>query len=269
MDASAIKLIQDTAIEAAKANMLGTFSPAIMSGGKIIELENLQEGRSRFRGEYSTIAFQSFVEYVKSHIAATDRNVGFVDQSEMSCVVFFNLGDVESPGHGDWRARLNMKPTTEFYALLKANGNRFEQRALCEWMEDWAHCLSAEDEDGNEIPFKNAISAIRKITIKETSESTHAEKNLGARRSSMEDIEAMASGMFPHRLIFSAEPYATLSRRSFSMRLSIITSTEKPAFTPRIVSLERAMDDIANEFMGKLQDQIGYIAHLYVGSFDT
>lgn len=265
MDSQAIQLIQSTAIEAQRANRLDEMhTPAFIIGEKVVTLEHLQEGRSRFRGSYTSDSLESFAEYVKAYASNAS---GFVNAEKMSGCVFFNLGDKAAPGHGDWTATLQLKPTPEYAAMLAVSGKKLEQRAIVEWIEDWASFIQPIDSTGTEIVPSKALTAIRKLTIKATSESTHQDKDFGARRSAIEDVEATADEGIPYALSFAVVPYTGLSRRTFTLRLGVLTGGDKPLLMLRPVALESAVDAIADEFRKTLASLIGNSATLHIGSF--
>jgi uncharacterized protein YfdQ (DUF2303 family) len=263
MDSSAIQLIQNTAIEAEKANRLDTHTPAIFHEGKFVSLEPLLDGRKRFRGTYATDSLDAFAQYVKAHPGGE----GFVDIETMSAKVFFNLGTAEMPGHGDWTGSLRLKPTPEFQAMLDISGKKLSQRDLVDWIEDWGAFTVPLDKDGQGIKPALAIGAIRNITIKASSEATHQDKDFGARRSAVEDIEASAENGIPYALGFTVIPYRGLVQRSFTLRLSVLTSGDKPLLVLRPIGLEGAVEAIANEFHQTLEQRIGDAARLVLGKF--
>lgn len=267
MDSSAIKLIQQTAVEATQANRIYTSTPAIFHEGELISLEPFQHGRCRFRGRYATDSIESFADYVKANADATAPAAGFIDTSNMSAKVFFNLGNEANPGHADWTGTLALKPTPEYAAMLAVNGKKLDQRAMVEWIEDWANHIVPIDAEGQAIKPQKALGAIRKLTIKATSESTHQDKDFGARRSAIEDIEATADDGIPYALGFSAIPYAGLAQRSFTLRLSVLTGGDKPMLVLRPIGLESAVEAIAQEFRQVLAAQIGDAAKLVIGTF--
>lgn len=264
MDSSAIDLIQKTAIAAEKANHLDTFTPAIFHNGDAKSLEPLLEGRTRFRGIYTTDSIDAFASYVTDN---KGDNAGFIDVDSMSAKVFFNLGTVEKPGHGDWTGLLKLRATAEFQAIMGINGKKLTQRDLIDWMEDWGTHIVPLDRDGAPINPGKAVAAIRKLTIKASSEQTHQEKDFGARRSAIEDIEATADEGIPYALGFAAVPYAGLKNRSFTLRLSVLTGSDKPQLVLRIVGIESANEAIAEEFRATLTERIGDSARLLLGSF--
>ena len=268
MDSSAVQSIGQLAVEAAKLNKLDTHTPAIvlLAGDgeqRVVSIEDLQEGRSRFRGRLVTNSLQDFVAYTKDNPGGS----GFIDAENVSARVFFNLGDVDDPGHGDWTATLKLKPTAEYDAMLEVIGKHLSQRNVIDFAEDWTSNISAVAPDGGYIPMSKALSAIRKLTIKATSEATHTEKDFGARKSSIEDIEASSDDGLPYAFCFNVIPYADLSMRPFTLRLSVLTGGEKPQLVLRAIALDATKESIAQEFKKKLQDDIGSDATLYLGTF--
>lgn len=263
MDSSAIKLIQETAIEAAQKNHLETFTPAVIVDNRIESIEHLAEGRTRYRGKLSTNSLDDFIRYAKDNPGGS----GFIDAENVAAKVFHNLGDTDDPGHGDWTSTLKLTPTAEYAAMRAVLGNRLSQRELIDFAEDWAGNITAIAADHNEINTLKALAAIRKLTIKATAEATHTERDFGARKSSIEDIEASADDGLPYGFGFTATPYAGLMSRSFTLRLSVLTGGDKPQLVLRAIAIDAAKEAIAQEFKQKLQDGIGSDATLYLGTF--
>lgn len=271
MDSTAVDRIADLGVQASRTNRLDTTTPAVIltndDGQKIVSIEHLQEGRSRFRGALVTDSLEDFIIYTKDNANAEEGCSGFVNADQVAAKVFFNLGDVGFPGHGDWTATLKLKPTAEYAAMLQTINKKLSQRDVLDFAEDWAGNLTAIAADGQIIPAAKALTAIRKLTIKATAEATHTEKDFGARKSSLEEIEASSDDGLPYGFGFTAIPYAGLAQRSFTLRLSVLTNAEKPQLVLRAISLESAQEAIAQEFKRKLADGIGDAATLTLGTF--
>lgn len=263
MDSDAIQIIQNTAVQAAHPHRLETHTPALFHDGKIVSTEHLQEGRARYRGQFSTDSIEAFANYAKANTSGQ----GFIDIDSMSAQIFFNLGTPDQPGHGDWRANLKLRPTAEYQAMLAINGKKFLQRDLVEWLEDWGAYCAAVNADMQHIPAPKALAAIRNITIKASSESNHQEKDFGARRSAVEEIEATAENGIPYAIGFACIPYPGLAQRSFTLRVSVLTTGDKPQLVLRPIGLESAQEAIAKEFQQVLTDHIGDAASLVLGKF--
>ena len=263
----AIQLITDTALEAT-GKKLETLVPAVVlpESAKIVDLERFQAGRSRFRGTYSTHSLADFSAYVVERAALGAR--GFIDQDAMSCVLLFNLGTADVPGHADDRAVLKLKPTAGYTAAQQIGGRGISQKDLSDWIEDWHQYLMPVDEAGNAIPVAKAIAAVRTITIKASSESETTVGETSASRSAMDQIEARSKETLPVSLQFSTIPFEGLTEQVITLRLSVITSGAVPVLKLRWVGEEVQREDIAQEFKSVLQEKIGDAARLSLGAFD-
>lgn len=263
----AIQLITHTALEAT-GKKLETLVPTVVlpESAKIVDLERFQAGRSRFRGTYSTHSLADFSAYVVERAALGAR--GFIDQDAMSCVLLFNLGTADVPGHADDRAVLKLKPTAGYTAAQQIGGRGISQKDLSDWIEDWHQYLTPVDEAGNAIPVAKAIAAVRTITIKASSESETTVGETSASRSAMDQIEARSKETLPVSLQFSTIPFEGLTEQVITLRLSVITSGAVPVLKLRWVGEEVQREDIAQEFKSVLQEKIGDAARLSLGAFD-
>ncbi|MBB5321191.1 DUF2303 family protein [Marinobacter oulmenensis] len=247
---------------------------ALPEGVTVADLEKYLETRRRYRGSMRTTLIDEFVEFVNTTSDAygamgSECFPCFVNPEHMKATAFFNLGDIDAPGHGDHRANLQLSETEAFEELLRINGKRFEQRALAEWLEDWRDHLIALAEDGNtELPISASVSAIRRITIGTNAESTSEEQTFSSRRSAMAEVEAKHKDELPAFLKFTCEPYQGLSERTFTLRLSLITG-EKPQISARIVRLESVKEEMAKELEDRLRSGFEDTAvRTFVGTFD-
>lgn len=262
----AIQLITDTALEAT-GKSLDTFTPTAVlpEGAKVLDLEKYQEGRSRFRGTYSTHSLADFSTYVTDRAEPGAR--GFINQDEMSCVLLFNLGDTAAPGHADDRAVLKLKATAGYTAAQAIVVNRLAQKDLSDWIEDWHQYLTPVDEAGSAIPVARAIAAVRTITVKATSESETTVGDTSASRSAMDQIEARSKETLPAALLFNVIPFEGLTEQQITLRISVITSGAVPVLKLRWVGEEVQREAIAEEFKAVLEEKIGTAATLSLGSF--
>lgn len=266
LNKEALQHIGSQAILAAGIKETHTPVAVLPEAVSIKSLEKFQKLRSRFRGLLTTSSLRDFCEHVKSH-AIEGNTQGFVDKDGMRCDVIFNLGSIAEPGHGDHKSVLKLKETTAFSALITAaKKGRFTQKELAEFMEDWHEFISAKAGD-EEMPTAVAIAAVRNITIKAASESSHKEGNFAASRSAMDSIEASSQDKLPTELHFKAAPYEDLDEREFKLRLSVLTGEEKPVLSIRWVSEGQQREDIAREFKDVLADKIGGAAPLTIGTF--
>lgn len=272
MDASLINAIGALALSANDANKLATPTPAIVLGNQVVSLENLQDGRSRFRGGLKTNSLADFVAYVKRDhgIDKALQPQTYIDASNLSASAFFNLGNHQNPGHADHTAQLKLDQTAAYRALIAADGKRIDQKALAEWIEEWAKQIDVADENGEPLSLSLAIGAIRSVKVKATAESTTTVGNFAQSRTAMEDIEARASGLanLPARLTFRFTPALGLSDQSADLRISLIANPEeKPTFALRWIGREQVVEAIAQDFKRVLFDEVGDAALLTIGTF--
>ncbi|MBT9263557.1 YfdQ family protein [Pseudomonas sp. MG-9] len=240
---------------------------ALPVGVKIHNLEQFQAGRLRFRGSLHTNSLRDFAEYTISRNGPAAR--GFIDQDNMSCQVFFNLGTDAVPGHADDTATLKLKPTAAYKALQEITGRKLNQRELAEWIEDWNASLVATKEGGGTMPISAAVASVRNITIEARSSATSSEHNFGAARSAMENIEAANAETRIEALHFSLTPYDGLGTRVFTLKLSILTGDDKPTLKLRWAGEEQQIEEIAQEFKTTLVKEVGGTASLILGTFNA
>lgn len=151
-----------------------------------------------------TQSITDFVQYIKTK----GNGEGFINAENLSAKIFFNLGTTESPGHGDWTATLTLNATAAYKALLDIDGKTLNQRKLIDFLEDWAPLLSATSQESlDELPLTTAINAIRKLTIKKTSESESTQGEFNTSRSKFDDIEAKSAIGLPIGFTFRTQPY--------------------------------------------------------------
>ena len=257
LDSNAISQIQDMTVASLSLNAIEkSLCPAIVlpNDFKVSSLENLQEGRFRFRGEMKTTSISDFVKYSIKN--AIEEGVScFIDADEMSAKTIFNIGTIGEPGHADNTALVKLKQTSPFAALLKIDGVKHRQKELAEWLEDWRDYLIAFDADGNVLDIKQAISAVRRITIESTRSAEHEDHDFSAKRSVLENVEARSKDVMPTAFQFTCTPYDELKERSIKLRYSVLTGGDVPVLVLRIVQLENLEEQIAQEFRNLLCDE--------------
>lgn len=277
MDQSAIQAIGQLAIEAASANRLTTDMPAIIltdgSGSqKLVTIEHLQPGRSRYRGKFVTQSLSAFADYV---VATVDNNAprtpatSFINPDTVTATAFFNLGDHEHPGHGDNTAHLQLKATAAYGALITTTGQRaLDQRALHDFIEDWRdHITVLYDGQPKENSIAAALAAVRDITIAQAREARHVERDFGATKSAMESVDAKSTLTLPSGFDFKTPPFDGLQERTFRLRLGVNTGGDKLSLTLRIQQAEQHSEDIARDFLARLQTKLDTASSLTLGSF--
>lgn len=260
-----LELIIDQAAAANSIPPTNVPVAVLPAGVKIHSLEQFQQNRSRFRGALHTNSLQDFSQYTINRNAPTAK--GFVDAEEMSCKIFFNLGDDSNPGHADDTAKLTLLPTAAYKALRSISGRKMNQRELAEWIEDWNANLRAKKEGNQDMDIHQAINSVRNITMEAKASSSHAEHNFGASRSAMDSIEAASSDTRLDALFFTFIPYEGLQMQTFQLKLSILTGDDKPTLKLRWVGEELQVEDIAQEFKKVLAGEVGGHATLTLGTF--
>ncbi|HBM0000046.1 TPA: DUF2303 family protein [Salmonella enterica subsp. enterica serovar Kodjovi] len=246
-----------------------TDCPAVLLpyGVGTYDLEHLMANRYRFRGDMNTTCIEDFVQYSKGYAGEGVRC--FIDADEMRATTVFNIGTLAAPGHADNRAHLQLKKTSPFRSLLGANGTKFRQKTLAEWLEDWNDFLTAYNAEGQAMDIKQATSTVRKITIEAKRNADYEDQDMSASRSVMESVEAKSKDVMPSYFEFECIPYEGLANRKFRLRFSILTSDE-PVLVVRIIQLETAEESMAKEFRDLLVGKFdGQQIETFIGNFSV
>jgi len=269
MDKSAIEQIQKSLVAEVlnrSVDITGAQAPivAMPKDFEILNLECFYPNRVRFRGLFETNYIEDFVAYTRK-----DGGHCFVDAERMQAESIMDLGTKESPGHAQHKAILVLQKTVPYMAVSHIDGSAETQQRLAEWLEDWREFLRAEDGNGEKIEIKEAIGAIRKITIAAARESEHEVQSLSQSRSTMEQIEAKSKdAKLPAFFYFTCTPYEQLKEREFMLRLSITTPGDAIRLKLRIARLEAMKEEIGKEFREKLLDEIDETAEIFIGTFN-
>ncbi len=232
-------------------------------------LEKYQPGRDCFRGGLKTQSLRDFSKYVEEHIKTVPVGgypSGFINQDAMAAVVIFNLGGPTDAGHGDDTATLTLKPAAAYTAVQAIVGKSLSQQTLAEWLEDWAPNIIAMAADDT-MTIAAAISGIRKMTIKATSQRDSSVGDFSASRSSMDDIEAKSQETLPTAFLFQVVPFEGLGTSTINLRLSVITGEDKPVLKLRWVGEEAQREEFAIEFKQVLEHEVGGFVPLTIGTF--
>lgn len=232
---------------------------------KLHNLEQFKPQRDRFRGALATHALRDFASYVEHHAYSDIAGRGFVDQDAMSARIIFNLGEHMDAGHGDDTATLTLKPTAAYSALQAILCRPLSQQQLAEWLEDWAPHLTASAGEET-LSIAQAISGIRKMTIKATAQRDSVVGDLKGSRSSMDEIEAKSQETLPSAFVFTAVPFEGLAIASIPLRLSVITG-DTPQLKLRWVGEEAQREEFARDFKGVLEQEVGGFVPLTIGTF--
>ncbi len=272
LNGDAISQIKDLAISGIRLDAVENMpcpAVAIPDGLEIVNLEGYQSNRYRFRGVLKTTSISDFVKYSIGY----SNTVGvrcFIDAEYMTAKTIFNLGTIDLPGHADNSAVIGLKKTSPFAAVLSINGRKQGQKELAEWLEDWREFLLAFDAEGNALDIKQAIGAVRRITIESSRSSDHEDSDFSAKRSIMENVEAKSKDIMPAAFEFKCTPYEELQEHAIKLRYSILTSQETPTLVLRIVQLENLEEQIAQEFRDLLASKFEETQiETFIGNFSA
>lgn len=244
-----------------------TGAAALPERFRIHDLEGYKPNRRRARGAMTTSAVADFAKYVEMH--AEEGAAVFVDQDTMTATAVLNLGTPLDPGHADNRAVCKAKITAAFEALKEvATGRGLTQTIVAEFFEDWAGCLTFF-KDGQSVTPPKAIAAIRKLTIESLRKLESEEKSLSASRSTFENVQATSADPIPTTIYFNCEPYFGLGERNFVLRLSVITSGEKPSIGLRIVKMEEHAQEMAQDYARLVTCSVSSEVPVLLGSYAT
>lgn len=281
MDSSAIEKIQESqAIDSANSAVLNLLSGqgngvvALPSDFKLEALERFQPGRYRFRGAMTTPIISAFSDYAVKH--CNGESACFIDEKTMAAKLIFNIGNQTKPGHCDHYAQLSLQKTAAYQALEKIINKANPQQDVAEFVEDWRElieCRGEANSDGERPLIGNppALHAIRNIKMEEKRTTTSADREFGASRGSLEEIDVASQQLPPARILFTCAPYHGLSERVFELRLSVLKQST-PAIVLRIVKQEEHNEKMLEEFKKIVADNLSSIdpaPSVYVGNFSA
>lgn len=270
MDKSAILQIQESSHIPEIITQLAesrTHVPAVVtpSGFCIDSLEHLMEQRSSYRLKYATESIKDFIAYGVDfdQVGATC----FVNSASMTALNILDLGTLDSPLHQKHKAELTLKETAAYKSILSVDGSHLSQKKASDFIEDWADNLVAFTNDGTTMTAKSAAAALRNLTIDAAKEVNSKIGDYSESMSVMEKIEARNIDKLPAEIHFKCVPYLHLEERRFVIRLSLLTSSEKPQLIFRISKLESVKEEMAEEFKGILLEGFnGQETKVYMGT---
>lgn len=272
MEQAAVQQIANLAIAAQDRMPLTVDADAsiaiVPDGFHMVRTESFNAKRDRFRGEYSTSAISSFVEYVAHRQAQATELQTFINaEQSLTAKTYFNLGNTTEPGHADDIASLTLKKKPEFAALERASGNKFRQQHLIDWLDDWADYIDAYGENGI-IEFDKAIRALRKVKITKGSELDSQVRDYGYQASASEKLEATGTDEnLPQFFMLNTESFHGLKPRALKISIRIAANDEAPAFLLRFVGEEAHTLERAEEFKELLTSNLKGIGQIYQGAF--
>lgn len=228
------------------------------------DLEAYLPQRRRMRGTMSTCFVSPFAAYAEAN-AAVGAAI-FVNPDQMTATAVLDLGTPDEPGHADNKAKLELNKTAAYAALLTMAHGAQSQKDVAEFLEDWADHLQCANADGA-VQLPLAIAAVRKITIESAQKVHSEEQSLSSSRSAFESIKASSTDPLPTTVQFTCHPYADLSKRTFVLRLGVLTSESKPKLTLRIQKIEEHKEQMANELADLVAASVGNAITVLIGSY--
>ncbi len=272
MEQTAVKQIADLAI-AAQGNMPvqvddGASIAIVPEGFKIHSTEKFNDFRDRFRGTFATTSIPAFVQYV------TDRNNTdvrtFIDTARgLIAKTIFNLGNEFTAGHADDIALLRLEKQPEFLALERANGQRFRQQDLIDWVDDWADFVTAHNESGP-IPTEKAIRALQKVKIQKGHEVDSQVRDLGYQASVTEKMEATGTDEnLPTHFVMRTESFKGLPVEDLKISFRISTKDDAPTFLLRHIGKDAHDQRRADQFVNILETELLGLGEFYQGTFEA
>lgn len=225
---------------------------SLPSDFKITDLEPYLPRRRRARGTMTTNTLSAFAAYVRQH---NNSGAVFVKAEDMSATAVLNMGGPTDPGHCDNLATLQLRKTAAYIALGQHTDSPKGQQAIAEFLEDWAGSATCFN-DNVLIPDRQAIAAIRKLTIEAINKRESGVQSLSAERTEFESVTARSADTIPTLIYFDCRPYAELERRTFILRLSILTGGKDPMIVLRIVKAEEHREQMGAEFSGLVQQAL-------------
>lgn len=232
------------------------------------DLEPYLLNRRRQRGLMVTSALKDFAVYCETH-ADTGASV-FVDADSMTATAVLNLGSPDEPGHADNRARLELRKTAAYQALLQHTqaGRALGQAVAAEFLEDWTDLVQCYTDDGASTKTTYAVAAIRKLTIEAMRKLESSEQSLSASRSAFESVQATSAAPIPTAIHFRCQPYHGLAERTFVLRLGVQTGGDKPTIVLRVIKAEQHAEEMAQQLAELVRSELGDTCQVALGTYN-
>lgn len=269
MDKTAIEAIQALAhAEQINKTIAETdlFTVALPNGYHLKDMEKFGNQPNRFRGHFTTHLIDEFADYLNAN--ATENTGIFVDSKKSTAHAIIDMGHGGNPKWGAHKASLTLKPTPEFTALTANKDIALSQLTIIDLVEDWPECFTFQDgsKDGEVMGLSAAIAAIRKLTLKQASDTTTEVGDFNAAISEFDKIEVNANGApLPKGFLYTCTPYEGLLQVRFECRLRAMYNDKTVQLKYRILAYDRILDDIAVEFKDTLKAKIKTLASFYCG----
>lgn len=272
MDQSAIKRIEELAIATMANDLIIAYddfaipSIAVPAGVEIKSLEHLLETPKHQRATYTTERLEDFCGYISQEQLTENNTAVFVLPDGSGAEGIIDYGTHEAPLWGHHRARLTMKHTPEFAALLAASARDLSQRDLIDFLEDWQHVVTPFDGD-TATALSTAIQKIQRIDVTAKATQTNTVGDMKHSRTAFEEIEAKsADGAPPSAFAMTCQVYPCTRSRDVRARLSLKTGGDKPTFRLRIIGEDALRKDVAEEIDLEIRARLGKDVRTFVGS---
>lgn len=225
----------------------------IPEGFKVKDLEEHMQHRDSYRFSFNTKSIEDFVEYS----AEFDKEGAkcFVDSDSMSAKVIFDIGTEEVPSHQRNKAGLQLDKSSAYKKILSIHGDHMIQREASDFIEDFAEFMTIATDSGEAMTVAQAANAINSITIESARSLSSEVGDFANSMSATEREEIKGASKFPSRIGFVCIPFLGLDKRSFTIKISILTGGDRPKLSFRIIQLEPQQEDIAKEFKENLVEK--------------
>lgn len=261
--ANAIKAASD-ALHRADASEIAAI--ALHEDFQLASIEHLLPLRRRARGDFTAGDMTSFFDYAKAHAEA--GALAMVQKDKMQAVAVLNLGTPLTPGHADNKAIYAPEKTAAYRALQSICDAPLSQTKIAEWIEDWADVAQMQFFAGDEeLTTKQAVAAVRAITIESARRVESEEGQLSAARSAFESVQATSRHKLPTTIYYTCEPYLDLEMRLFVLRTAVNTGADAPRLILRMVGKEQHDEAMAQELAAKVHAGLHEHMPVLLGSY--
>lgn len=265
------EIVRDLTLEGVPTVDTKTPTALIPKTMTIMSLERFMDGPQRIRGCYDT---RDLFEYA-CYANGCDNPVVFVNDERMEAVAFVDFGDEETPLHCDHRAILRLRRLACFNVLNEVHEKRQNQREMMDFVADWRHHIidlmdvEGEAAGATDAEIRSALASIRSLTIDQVSSADYEASDLSEKRSAMEQVSASSKHKIPAGFIFRCQTYKDLMERDIAVRLSVLPTGDTPGFRLRIDGAEDLQENLAQEFRGRLVDELDDGTRIHIGSFSS
>jgi uncharacterized protein YfdQ (DUF2303 family) len=267
--ATALHYVVNLAAEAdqARTAMLEPYDAiALPKDHDIHRLEALTPTRNRPRGIYTTEVVEDFARAVNEQLDECVRT--FVDSERWSATAVLNFSDDEGKqGHCDYLARLNVRPSPEWLALVGLQGQKFTQRGLIDFVEDWPHAIPGfTDLAGNSVTNSAAVAKFRAVAVDAQRTRYNTAEEMKTERGVLESIEARDADKWPALMTWACTPALGLQPITATVRLAVMTSHDTPTISARVVGFDTLREQVARNFAMLLTGKLDVAP--FAGKFD-